>query len=353
MALKNDCRGSSGRHATADRDVARPEWPQPSVGKAFFIGESIASAMSPDILRLGSGETKTRPRIKVVGIGGAGCNIVADSQLDAVGVCKADEGMTEVRVQKKCVLTREHVKLFRTTSPQMFPAIGGNLRSGMFSSIGEADIMFLFTGLGGETGSNVTPALANISRRHCKLVVVSAAIPFSVEGGERKHLAAASLDRVLEHSDMVISYSNDSLLKIAPNLPLRKAFSAMDIIMMAPVVELAGALTVEDLVQIRSDFGSCKHVRAGIGIAGGGDRELRAVEEAFSSPWFDFDLASVRSALVIAAAEVMDERLADKIAKDVSYRLPNARVRFASRTDPELGDKVRVVLLLGSGAARP
>jgi cell division protein FtsZ len=309
--------------------------------------------MSPDVLRLGSAETKTRPRIKVVGIGGAGCNIVSDSSLEAIGVCKADEGMGEVRVQKKCVLTKEHVRLFRTTSPQMFSAIGGNLKNGMFSSIGEADIMFLFTGLGGDTGSSVTPALANISRKHCKLVIVSAAIPFSVEGGERKHLAASSMDRVIEHSDLVISYNNDSLLKIAPNLPLRKAFSAMDIIMMAPVVELANALTVEDLVQIRSDFGACKLVRAGIGIGGGNDRELRAVEEAFTSPWFDFDLSTVKSALVIASSEDMDERLAEKIVKDVTYRIPNARVRYASREDRELGDKVRVVLLLGIGSSKP
>lgn len=309
--------------------------------------------MSPDVLRLGSSQTKTRPSIKVVGIGGAGCNIISESNFDAVAVCKAEEGMSEVKALKKCVLTKEHVRLFRTTSPQMFSAIGGNLKNGIFSSIGEADIMFLFTGLGGDTGSSVTPALANISRKHCKLVVVSAAIPFSVEGGERKHLAAVSIDKVLEHSDLVISYSNDSLLKLAPNLPLRKAFSAMDIIMMAPVIELANALTVEDLVQIRSDFGACKLVRAGIGIGGGIDRELRAVDEAFTSPWFDFDLTTVKSALVIVSASDMDEKLSEKIVKDVAYRIPNARVRYASRTDRELGDKVRVVLLLGVGPPKP
>jgi cell division protein FtsZ len=256
-------------------------------------------------------------------------------------------------VTKKCILTKDHVKLLRTTSPQMFSAIGGNLKSGMFSIIGEADIMFLFTGLGGETGSSVTPALANISRKHCKLVIVSAAIPFSVEGGERKYLAASSMERVIEHSDLVISYANDSLLRIAPNLPLRKAFSAMDIIMMAPVMELANALTVEDLVQIRSDFGACKLVRAGIGIGGGIDRELRAVEEAFTSPWFDFDLKAVKSVLILASSDDMDEKLAEKIVKDVMYRIPNARVRYASRTDRELGDKVRVVLLLGVGPSKP
>jgi len=309
--------------------------------------------MAPDVSRLGSGEAKTRPRIKVVGIGGAGCNIVADSELEAVAVLRAEEGMHEVKVPKKCVLTSDHVKLFKTTSPQMFHAIGGNLKSGVFGCIGDADMMFLFTGLGGETGSSVTPALANICRKHCKLVIVSAALPFSVEGGERKHLAAVSMDKVMEHSDMVIAYSNDSLLKIAPNLPLRKAFGVMDIIMMAPVLELANALTVEDLLQVRSDFGPCKHVRAGVGIASGLDRGLRATDEAFTSPWFDFDVRTAKTALMIATASDMDDTQLQKVVRDASLRLPNTRIRFAGRTDPCLGERMKVVLLLGVGPTKP
>lgn len=309
--------------------------------------------MGPDISQLGASASKTRPRIKVVGIGGAGCNIVADSGMDAVAVLKAEEGVHEVKVPTKCVLTSDHVKLFKTTSPQMFQAIGGNLKSGVFGCIGDADIMFLFTGLGGETGSSVTPALANISRKHCRLVIVSAALPFSVEGGERKHVATASMDKVLEHSDMVITYSNDSLLKIAPNLPLRKAFGAMDIIMMAPVLELANALTVEDLLQVRSDFGGCKHVRAGVGIASGLDRGLRAVEEAFTSPWFDFDIRTARTALVIVTARDIDDQQLQKVVRDVSLRLPNTRIRFAGRTDLAMEERMKVVLLLGVGATKP
>jgi len=325
----------------------------PSAPKEYYNFRPIAYPMGPDVARLGSAETKTRPRIKLVGIGGAGCNIISDSGMEAVAVLKAEEGVHQVKVPKKCVLTPDHVKLFKTTSPQMFHAIGGNLKTGVFGCIGDADIMFLFTGLGGETGSSVTPALANICRKVCKLVVVSAALPFSVEGGERKYAAAASMDKVMEHSDMVITYSNDSLLKIAPNLPLRKAFGAMDIIMMAPVMELANALTMEDLLQVRSDFGGCKHVRAGVGISSGLDRGLRAVEEAFTSPWFDFDVRTAKTALAIATASDMDDVQLQKVVRDVSLRLPNTRIRYAGRTDPSLGERLKLVLLLGVGPLKP
>jgi cell division protein FtsZ len=308
--------------------------------------------MSPDVLRLGSAESKTCPRIKVVGIGGAGCNIVSDSGLDSVAVL-TEKDRLESASTKKCVLTRDHIRLLRTTAPQMFPAIGGDLKGGLFGGIGEADLMFLFAGLGGEMGSHVTPALANICRRQCKLVVVSAALPFSVEGGERRYTANQAFEKIVEHSDLVISYSNDSLLKIAPNLPLRKAFGAMDMIMIAPVIDLARTLTLEDLSNLRQVFSSCKRVRVGIGISGGLDRELRAVEEAFTSPWFDFDLDDAKTALVVTSASFADDAMQERIAKDISYRLPNARLRYAGRVEAELGERIRVLVLLGTGEKRP
>jgi cell division protein FtsZ len=301
---------------------------------------------------LGFRGTRTCPRIKVVGVGGAGCNIVSDSGLDSVAVL-TEKDRLESPSTKRCVLTREHVRLLRTTAPQMFSAIGGDLKGGLFGGVGDADLMFLFAGLGGEMGSHVTPALANICRKHCKLVVVSAALPFSVEGGERRYTANQAIEKILEHSDIVITYSNDSLLKIAPNLPLRKAFGAMDMIMVAPVIELARTLTLEDLSSLRQAFSSCKRVRVGIGISGGLDRELRSVEEAFTSPWFDFDLHEVRTALVVVSASYADEAMQERIAKDVSYRLPSARIRFAGRVEEELGERIRVLVLLGTGEKRP
>ncbi|MGD1059872.1 MAG: hypothetical protein ABR879_00225, partial [Methanomassiliicoccales archaeon] len=190
-------------------------------------------------------------------------------------------------------------------------------------------------------------------RRQCKLVVVSAALPFSVEGGERRYTANQAFEKIVEHSDLVISYSNDSLLKIAPNLPLRKAFGAMDMIMIAPVIDLARTLTLEDLSNLRQVFSSCKRVRVGIGISGGLDRELRAVEEAFTSPWFDFDLDDAKTALVVTSASFADDAMQERIAKDISYRLPNARLRYAGRVEAELGERIRVLVLLGTGEKRP
>jgi hypothetical protein len=94
-------------------------------------------------------------------------------------------------------------------------------------------------------------------------------------------------------------------------------------------------------------------VRCGIGVCGGIDRELKAVAEAFTSPWFDFELTNVRTALVIVSADEVDGGMVEKIARDVAFRVPNARVRYTSREDKALGGKLKTVVLLGFGPPNP
>ena len=83
------------------------------------------------------------------------------------------------------------------------------------------------------------------------------------------------------------------------------------------------------------------------------DRELRAIEEAFTSPWFDLDMKLVKVALVVVSSEDVDPVMLEKIARDVAFRVPNAKVRYTSRTDPDLKGKVKTVVLLGIGPIKP
>jgi cell division GTPase FtsZ len=73
------------------------------------------------------------------------------------------------------------------------------------------------------------------------------------------------------------------------------------------------------------------------------------VDEAFTSPWFDFDVSTARTALVIATAADMEDVQLQKIVQDVSLRLPSTRIRYAGRVDPAMGERMKLVLLLGVG----
>lgn len=285
-----------------------------------------------------------------MGVGGAGCNAVASSSFESVSICTAAEHFKRLRTSRRVLLRSEELLFMRDTPVQTLASIDYEWKDRVAEEIGEADMIFVFTGLGGETGSFVTPVVSQICRKLSKMVIASVALPFSVEGIQRKRVALGSLAHAVRTSDLAITYPNDSLLRIAPNLPIMNAFGVMDAIMMMPPEEIEKVVTVEDLPILRAMFLPGKHARLGIGAGKGESRELIAVQEAFASPWFDFDLGGVGAALVIVSCADPDQRMLDRILDDVALRVPNARIGCAGRTDPSLGDKVRVTVLLGRPA---
>jgi cell division protein FtsZ len=218
---------------------------------------------------------------------------------------------------------------------------------GVRDALGESDMLFLFTGLGGETGSHLTPGIAHYGRRTSHLVVVSAALPFSVEGAGRKETARKALPEIKEGAHVTITYPNDGLLKLAPNLPLRKAFKVMDSIMMFPATELAQVVTREDLAALRGDFLRVGELRLGIGEGAGHNMEEQAVADALTSPWFDRPLESASLAIVVAIGRDVDDYVMKVVLDRLVHRIPNARVRYGGRSDPQMDDGLRLMLLLG------
>ncbi len=303
--------------------------------------------MCPELLPLGSGENKVRPRLKMVGVGGAGCNAVANSSFENVGLCTSRDVPSTPTIGRRVVLSDDHLRFVRSTSPRLITSLDHEIPKRLMDAIGQADLMFIFAGLGGETGSYVTPGIVHLCRRISHLVVVSAALPFSVEGIGRREIANKSLTEILDASHMAITYPNDALLKMVPNLPIRRAFKVMDGIMMMPVLELGEVLTVGDLPLLKNDFLNASYVRLGVGTGRGDQREAIAVEEAFSSPWFDFALDKVTAAVVVASTDDPDAIVNKKILHDIGNRLPNAKIRHAMRRDRALNEKVRVTVLLG------
>ncbi len=250
------------------------------------------------------------------------------------------------------LLSDDQLLFMKDTPPQMVASIDYEWKNRVKEAVGEADMIFLFTGLGGETGSFVTPIVSHICRKLCRMVVASIALPFSVEGSQRKKVATGGLSQILGTSDLAITYPNDSLLRIAPNLPIKSAFSVMDSLMMIIPDEMEKVITVEDIGVLRTGFANAKHARFGIGVGEGDERELRAVDDAFRSPWFDFDLSRVGVALVMVSTSTTDESTVRKVVGDVSYRLPNANVIYGGRSDQSLGDGLKVAVLLGQTASQ-
>ncbi len=303
--------------------------------------------MVRDILPIGVSDGSARPKLRAVGIGGAGCNTVSSCPFDSVSLCSARDNCSPPPHHRKVVLDDDSVRMVRSMSPRLLSSMDHHAVRSVKDALGESDMLFLFTGLGGETGSHLTPGIAQFARRQSDLVVVSAALPFSVEGPGRRETAVRALPGVMQAAHATITYPNDGLLKLTPNLPLRRAFKVMDTIMMFPAMELSQVLTRSDLPTLKGDLAEVGYLRLGIGEGVGMNGELQAVSEAFTSPWFDQPLEKVTLAVVVVAGRDIDQYVLKAVLDRIVPRVPNAKVRYAGRTDPEAGDRLRLMLLLG------
>jgi cell division protein FtsZ len=75
--------------------------------------------MAQDIISLGIGEGKARPRLRAVGIGGAGCNAISSCSFDAVALCNAQDSFHSAPHHRRITLTGEHINFVRSTSPRL------------------------------------------------------------------------------------------------------------------------------------------------------------------------------------------------------------------------------------------
>lgn len=305
--------------------------------------------MARAALSLGTGDPRSRPKIKAIGIGGAGCNAISSCTMPSIALCGQKDQLFLPPNHRKVVLTDEEINFIRSTSPRLLGAVDLPMGRRLKEEVNGSDLVFLFTGLGGEAGSHVTPGLAHLCRRMCDLVMVSAALPFSVEGPGRRSTALRALPDAVDAAHMTVTYPNDGLLKVAPNLPLRKAFKVMDGIMMVPPQELAQVLTRDDLPRLRAELADAKHLRFGLGMGEGMRREEIAVAEAFSSPWFDFELSKVSAAIVLIAGQDLDRYNVKSVLDCVDAKVPEAKLLYGVRSDPALGERIRVTVLLASG----
>jgi cell division protein FtsZ len=308
----------------------------------------LLKSMSPESILLGSGQVKNRPTMQVIGIGGAGCNTISHMGDEGIAVCSDKKHSATMRHKRILKLTDNQVKSARSIDPRHASTLSLEWLDKLKEHVERPDIVFIFVGLGGETGSYVSPLVASICQKIARLVVVSASEPFSVEGTDRRSVAQEGRLRLQSCCDIPIIYSNDPLLHMVPNLPIRKAFNVMDQIMLSPVYEMIDVLTTEDVKGVRDDFHGCTKVRLGVGYGGSGmERVSVAVEDAFTSPWFDSPTDTARSAVVVVNSCEPDPYLLEDVMRCVTSRLPRAKIRYSSRGEPALERRVKVTLLVG------
>jgi len=116
--------------------------------------------------------------------------------------------------------------------------------------------------------------------------------------------------------------------------------------MLRPVLDLTSAMSRFDVGVLRQALGDANYGRFGLGLGRGDERIERVVEEALGSPWFDFPLAEVKSAVAVYSSSDPWDKELENILSRLEARIPSARVVFGSYRDDSLKDRIRLSLLL-------
>ena len=255
------------------------------------------------------------------------------------------EGDAGIPGHRQVLLRKGEVTVARTSSATALHVSDLPWKNRLVEAVGRPDVLFQFSGLGGETGSFIAPLITELAH-YSTMTFTSVCLPFSVEGSNRRAMAKEGLARLKAASHMVAVYANDPLIKLAPNLPLGKAFGVMDQIMLSLPTDLCQCLTAEAIPLLKENLGR-RELRAGIGYGMGLEKERLAVEDALTSPWFPSAEFQPDTALMLVSLGKEDRTGLDDCIREVSGRLKVRKLLVASRADQSLGRRVKVSLLLG------
>jgi cell division protein FtsZ len=242
-------------------------------------------------------EARLGTRIKVVGVGGGGCNAVArmvEEGLEGVEfhVMNTDlQALTACRVPNKLQLGAKMTKgLGAGSNPEIGRQAALENTDRIVEILQGADMVFVTAGLGGGTGTGAAPVIAALSKELEALTVAVVTKPFGFEGSRRMRLAEEGLGRLASTVDTVIAIPNDRLLALVPRgTSFFDAFKVADDLLRQAVQGISDIIVTPGL--INRDFSDIKATMVGMGYAmmgtavGRGEKAaVEAARQAISCP---------------------------------------------------------------------
>lgn len=300
--------------------------------------------------------------VKVLGIGGAGCNIVDRMAMDGMEAAETLTLNTDARALLNGVTADRlqlGAKLTRGLGAGGDPEIGraSALESGneIRAAVASRKLIFLCAGLGGGTGSGAAPEVARIARESGAMVITFATLPFSFEGKRRLAQASESLEALRCQSDAVIVFENDRMGEVALATDgVQKAFEAADRLVGRSIRAVAAIITKPGMIRLGLDDllsvlrPSSGHCLFGHGSAEGENRAKEAMERALKSPLLNRGrLLKGASAVLVHVTGGEDLRLFEvqtlmrELGRHVDER---AQIFFGMAVDPSLKKSMTVTV---------
>jgi cell division protein FtsZ len=311
---------------------------------------------------------KLHTNIKIIGLGGGGCNTIM--RITEEGIAGAElfaantdaQHLLTIRAPHKILMGRRSTRgLGAGALPQVGETAAREAEEEIKKSLADANMVFITAGMGGGTGTGAANVVAQLAKEQGALTVAVVTVPFKGEGRQRMENAEWGLDRLRNTADTVIVVPNDKLLELVPRLSLNAAFKVADEVLMRAIKGITELITKPGLVNL--DFNDVKTVMKGAGVAMIGlgesdghadERAQEAIEEALNSPLLEVDISSANGVLVnVIGGPDMTIGDAQKVAEEVQKKVsPGARIIWGAAVDPSLEHKVRVMVIVAGVRSR-
>jgi len=301
-----------------------------------------------------------RARIKVIGVGGAGCNAVnrmIEAGISGVEFIAVNTDAQALLLSNAPVRVRIGDTVTRGLGAGGDPAMGAKAaeesRDELRSVLEDADMVFVTAGLGGGTGTGASPIIAEISGELGALTVAVVTKPFSFEGARRGRAAEEGVKKLATEVDTLIAIQNDRLLQLVDRrAPLQEAFFVADDILRQGIQGISELITVTGLINM--DFADVKTVMKdggaalmSIGRASGEERALAAAQQAITSPLLDITISGAKGVLFnVKGGEDLTlfevNQAAELIRQTAS---PEANIIFGAVIDEQMRDQIQITVI--------
>ena len=300
------------------------------------------------------------PQIAVLGIGGAGCNIVSwmkGKEVSGAKIYALNSDAQHLSITKADQRVLLGYKVCGGLGCGGFPEQGAKAAEESADEIEKlisgAGLVFITAGLGGGTGTGAAPVAAKLAKEMGALTLSVVTTPFQVE---RARLAKAKdgLKRLVDVCDAVIVIDNNRLRRVAGNLPLTEAFAVANELIATFIKNIAETIATPSLMNL--DFADMKAIMMGSGVCaigvgeGQGDIKVEdAVEKALDTQLLDIgDVKKSEGALVhIEGGDDMTLEDVNRAGEIVISRIaPNAKVSWGARINSAMQGSMRATVVL-------
>jgi cell division protein FtsZ len=307
-----------------------------------------------------SSQLESFAQIKVVGVGGGGCNavermikeglqgvefIAINTDAQALMLSSAP---TRVRIGEK--LTRG---LGSGGNPEQGRKAAEESQEALYNVLRGSDMVFVTGGMGGGTGTGAASVIAQIARELGALTIGVVTRPFAFEGSRRIQVAEQGIEKLKEQADTLIVIPNDRLLQIVDkHANLQDAFRIADDVLRQGVQGISELITVPGLINL--DFADVRTIMSeggaalmAVGMGKGEERAVMAAEQAISSQLLDITIDGARGILFNVTGgpdlTLFEVNQAAAIIKETAH--PEVNLIFGAVIDQNMGDDVRVTVI--------